>query len=172
MSALVVNLFGGAGVGKSTTAAQVFAALKELGIETELASELAKDLVWAKHVNTLVDHPVYVLGEQIRRVEVLAYHEDLQVVVTDSPFMLATVYAEDEPRAYADLARWHHERLNTLNVRLLRVKRYSPIGRLQDEAGAVSYDLKVAELGIRWDMEVPGSPEGARAIVNEVLRRV
>ena len=44
--ALCVNLFGGPGIGKSTTAAGVFNLLKLHGIETELITEFAKDLVW------------------------------------------------------------------------------------------------------------------------------
>ncbi len=43
---LVVNLLGGPGSGKSTTAADVFARLKWQDINCELVTEFAKDLVW------------------------------------------------------------------------------------------------------------------------------
>ena len=39
---LVINLFGGPGVGKSTLCASVFAKLKIMGIDCEMATEYAK----------------------------------------------------------------------------------------------------------------------------------
>ena len=44
--AIVINLFAGPGVGKSTTAARVFAELKLKGVNCEMALEFAKDKVW------------------------------------------------------------------------------------------------------------------------------
>ena len=41
--AVVINLFGGPGCGKSTGAAYVFSKLKMLGVNAELTSEYAKD---------------------------------------------------------------------------------------------------------------------------------
>lgn len=46
MSALIVNLFGVPGAGKSTGAAYIFSRLKMLGINAELVTEFAKDKVW------------------------------------------------------------------------------------------------------------------------------
>lgn len=43
---LVVNLFGVPGAGKSTGAAYVFSKLKMKGINAELVTEFAKDIVW------------------------------------------------------------------------------------------------------------------------------
>lgn len=45
-NALVVNLFGGPGCGKSTTMARLFADLKTRGLNVEMVSEFAKDLVY------------------------------------------------------------------------------------------------------------------------------
>jgi broad-specificity NMP kinase len=45
---LVVSLFAGPGVGKSTMATGIFSALKFKGIECEYVSEYAKNLVWGK----------------------------------------------------------------------------------------------------------------------------
>ena len=46
MNTLVINLFSGPGVGKSTTAAMVFAKLKMNGVDCEMALEFAKEKVW------------------------------------------------------------------------------------------------------------------------------
>ena len=42
----VINLFGGPGCGKSTTAADLFARMKLRGLSVELVTEYAKDVVW------------------------------------------------------------------------------------------------------------------------------
>jgi len=43
---IVVNFFAPPGHGKSTFAALVFSKLKMLGVNCELVSEFAKDMVW------------------------------------------------------------------------------------------------------------------------------
>lgn len=43
---LYVNLYGGPGTGKSTGASYIFSKLKLAGVEAELVTEYAKDLVW------------------------------------------------------------------------------------------------------------------------------
>ena len=40
---LIINLIGGPGSGKSTTAAGLFYKLKQMGIDCEMALEFAKD---------------------------------------------------------------------------------------------------------------------------------
>ena len=46
METKVINLFGNPGSGKSTVAAYLFSELKSRGLEVELVTETAKDLVW------------------------------------------------------------------------------------------------------------------------------
>ena len=43
---IIVNLFAGAGAGKTTCAWEIASELKKRGIETEYVSEYAKELVW------------------------------------------------------------------------------------------------------------------------------
>lgn len=45
----VINLHGGPCIGKSTTAAEVFVAMKKLGMSVELAHEYAKLRAYRKH---------------------------------------------------------------------------------------------------------------------------
>lgn len=45
---LIVNIYGGPGAGKSTTALQLVAELKKLGYHADYVSEVAKELVYAK----------------------------------------------------------------------------------------------------------------------------
>ena len=50
---LVINLYGGPGTGKSTTAAHVFALLKQRDVNAELVREYAKDIVWEGRTHLL-----------------------------------------------------------------------------------------------------------------------
>ena len=87
---LVINIFGGPGVGKSTLAAEVFAHFKKNKLNVELVTEYAKDLVWEERNNILKDQ-LYILAKQNRRLERLR-NKGIDVVVTDSPLLLGKIY--------------------------------------------------------------------------------
>lgn len=56
----VLNFFGGAGIGKSTIAADVFSKLKRKGYKTELVGEYAKWL-WYQNATEIVEDQLYLL---------------------------------------------------------------------------------------------------------------
>jgi predicted ATPase len=85
----VINIFGGPGAGKSTTAAGLFFEMKKRQIEVELVTEYAKDMTWEKRTNVLSDQ-LYILAKQNRRVQRLA--GQVEWVITDSPLLLGLVY--------------------------------------------------------------------------------
>lgn len=66
---IYVNLYGGPGSGKSTTAAGVVSQLKLLSINAELVTEYAKDLTWEKSQHILVNNPHCVVVEQYWRLK-------------------------------------------------------------------------------------------------------
>jgi hypothetical protein len=92
---LVVNLFGGPGVSKSTNRALVFAKLKLAGMNVEEAPEFAKELVWEGRHKAL-RYQQYIIGKQMWRVERL--RGEVDVVVTDSPILFGLIYGEATPR--------------------------------------------------------------------------
>ncbi len=63
-SALIVNLFGGPGAGKSTMAAGLFSELKWRGINCELATEYAKEKVWEESY-AIFENQIYIFGKQL-----------------------------------------------------------------------------------------------------------
>lgn len=139
--ALVLNLFGGPGTGKSTTAAATFAELKHRGINTELATEYVKAKVWEKH-HALLSDQLYILAKQHRRIATLLTEVD--IVVTDAPILLSLIYGEgDQPLENLVLDR--HAGMNTLNVLLERVKPYNPAGRTQTEHQARELDQRIQQ---------------------------
>lgn len=141
---LVVNLYGGPGTGKSTTAAGTFSFLKQDGINSELVMEFAKDKVWEESYKTL-DNQIYVFGKQFHRIYRLLGKVD--VVITDSPILLSLYYGKDNtPQSFKDLVIDTFKELNTFDVFLNRKKKYNPKGRLQTEEKARDIDVELKNL--------------------------
>lgn len=86
---LIVNLYGGPGTGKSTTAAGLFYKLKEAGINSEYIQEYAKDKTWQADYFTLECQP-YITSKQLYRLHRVL--DKVDVVVTDSPLIQGLVY--------------------------------------------------------------------------------
>lgn len=139
--ALVINLYGGPGTGKSTNAALVFGKLKLAGIRAELATEYAKDLVWEERHNALGFQP-YVLAKQMWRIERVRHK--VEAVITDSPILLGLIYSEGMPAR----AEWNefllavHRSWDTADFFLRRPpeKTFDPSGRSQTEDEAKALD--------------------------------
>lgn len=144
----IINLYGGPGTGKSTTAALMFAALKQRGVNAELVQEVAKTWAWEDRRIAALDQ-FQIFGEQLRRESVLLGKVD--VVVTDGPLLLGEFFS----RWYAqhDIANAIQKCVETYNdelrnaghharhVFLKRTKPYNPNGRYQKEEEARRMDL-------------------------------
>ena len=169
---LVLNLFGGPGTGKSTTAAGVFHRLKLAGVNCEMALEYAKDRVWEGSGHVL-DNQLYVFGKQYHRIWRLLGKVD--VVISDSPLLNSILYYQDENPHFPEMVAFEHSRLNNFNVFLQRVKPYNPVGRLQNEEQAQELDLKIQEIlkSLGEDFfTAPAVESTLPEIVNMTLRRL
>lgn len=138
----VVNLFGGPGTGKSTTAAATFAELKYRGVNAELVTEFAKDKVWEKSLHVLGNQP-YLLGKQFHRLWRL---QDLDVVVTDSPLLLLLHYGRDWGIEFRQMVLKLHDQFESLNYMLSREKPFNPAGRTQTEQEARDMDPLIRDI--------------------------
>lgn len=159
---LVVNLFGGPGVSKSTTAALVFGKLKVRGVNAELVTEFAKDLTWEKRHWTL-QHQTYIAGKQIFRT--MRLFDQVDVIVTDSPILFSLIYkGKDYTPAFEAFLLETFRSWRTLNILLRRnteVHPYNPKGRNQDEAAAIAIDNAVETMLAEHEIpftEVPVLP--------------
>jgi hypothetical protein len=146
---LVVNLYGGPGTGKSVMASGLFYRLKaELHINAEITGEYAKKLVWSGRQRTLEDQ-LYVFGKQHNRVYRLA--QDCDVIVSDSPILMGSIYSAHYPRCFHDTVAWAHSNFRNLNFFIDRVGPYNPKGRNQTKEEAEEIDTKIIELLERND---------------------
>jgi len=143
----VINLFGGPGAGKSTTAAGLFYEMKKMRLEVELVTEYAKDMVWEGRHNILEDQ-IYIFAKQQRRISRLRDH-NIDWVITDSPIPLGLVYLREGSLGnnFHDLVMEVFDSFRNHNFLLQRNFEYNPIGRNQkDVEEARVYDRKVADL--------------------------
>ncbi len=86
----IINLWGGPGSGKSTTAAEIFAHLKKKGVNCELVQEYIKGWVWEDR-KRLVGDQLYILAKQVRKEQILLGKVDF--IITDSPVWFSSFYA-------------------------------------------------------------------------------
>lgn len=134
----VINIFGGPGAGKSTTAAGLFFEMKKRQIEVELVTEYAKDMTWEKRHNVLSDQ-LYILAKQNRRVQRLA--GQVEWVITDSPLLLGLVYkTENYFSTFDDFVMEVFNGYDNHNFLIGRDFEYQAAGRNQTLEQAVEVD--------------------------------
>lgn len=147
MKTYVVNLLGGSGLGKSTTAAQVFGELKNRSQITELVREFVKEWAWSgKKVGPFGQSIIY--GQQLERESTL--YGKVDYVVTDSPLLLCPIYQKHynghesiKHTVFKDLDIAEEMGVVHVNFLLRRQKPFDPRGRYEDEKTAKLIDRKV-----------------------------
>jgi hypothetical protein len=131
-----LNLYAGPGAGKTTAMASVFAELKHMRINAEMAVEYSKELVW--HQMDFDQEKIFRV--QARRMSV-ARHTDL--VVSDGPFLQQLVYVEEEELQRRIIAEYaQYENIDVLLTRSDGML-YDPNGRYSDEATARVLDEEI-----------------------------
>ena len=87
-----INLFGGAGCGKSVTAARIFVELKIKGHDIEYCTEYIKTWAYEKKVPKSFDQH-YIFSKQMHAEDVLLSN-GVKHIVTDSPLLMQLCYVE------------------------------------------------------------------------------
>jgi hypothetical protein len=176
---LVVNLYAGPGAGKSTTAAKIFALLKDAGQNVELVSEYVKQWAWEK--KTPIDYDQFYLFAKQAKSEYRLF-DKVDIIITDAPVLLTCYYAQvfgspDQAVLFRSMIlqylRMCADKGQTYKHYFLkRTKAYDPRGRFQDEAGAkqIDEDLKryLSEVGIK-PIEIEANANCAGEIVDQIL---
>jgi nicotinamide riboside kinase len=157
---IIINLYGGPGTGKSTSAAYFYYLLKAAGENVELVREYVKDWAWEGRKISNYDQ-IYFLGKQVRRESML--YGKVDWIVTDSPVMMNLYYAQ----RYCPIGLAEGIRASTLSfyrqgvedghkhihVMLKRNKPYASEGRYQTEAEAKEIDEGVHR--VLADLKMP-----------------
>lgn len=153
-----INLFGGPGSGKSTTAAWIFSKLKKKNYSCELISEYVKSWAIAKRQVVGFDQ-VYLFGKQMQA-EYKFLSNGVKHIITDSPVLLSACYT----RTYFDdlgiadhleaIEGEYENRWPSLNIFLNRTgKAYRTEGRYQTEDDAVTMDIIIKDTLNRLGVE-------------------
>lgn len=149
MNTVIVNAFGGPGVGKTTCCWEIASELKKRGILTEYVPEYAKELVYEERFDILNDsmaNQKVILAEQKKRLDRLI--GKVQVVVTDSPLLLSISYANDATEEFKKDILNKFSSYNNFNVIVLRDKKqqYEQSGRKQTLNESILKDKEIRKL--------------------------
>lgn len=135
----VINLFGGPGAGKSTTAAGLFYIMKSdstFDNSVELVTEFAKDLTYAERFKELEgNNQLYITAKQHNKLHRL--RDQVDYAVTDSPIIQSLMYTpEDYFPSFSFLLREIFDSFDNINIFIKRTKPYKTYGRSQSEEEA------------------------------------
>lgn len=142
-----INLFGGPGIKKSTTATALFSKMKDDGFKCEYVPEYAKELVYEKNFKTL-SNQVKVFGEQYHRMYNVTGEVDF--IITDSPFVMGNIYFEPENKLLKQYMEMlsvelfkQRNNINILLKRNLNAHPYQTYGRNQTLEEAIEKDEQI-----------------------------
>lgn len=143
----VINLFSGPSGGKSTTAAGLFYKMKTNQHSVELVTEYAKDLVYSKQIDLLLDQQEYILAEQNWRLHRL--RDQVDWAITDSPLMLSHVYVNDSWPCVTEFKQLVTAMFNTYsnyNFFLQRPVYFEDYGRCHDYQQSLEIDHRILDV--------------------------
>lgn len=88
---LIINFFGGPGIGKSTQSSGLFTEMKKRHYDVELTFEYPKLVAWEENFSTIKDQ-FYITANQHRNISRL--YGKVDYIIVDSPIILGTIYKE------------------------------------------------------------------------------
>jgi hypothetical protein len=91
MESLIINLFGGPGIGKSTQSSGLFTEMKKCHMDVELTFEFPKIVAWEENYLAIKDQ-FYITANQHRNISRL--YGKVKYIIVDSPIILGMVYKE------------------------------------------------------------------------------
>lgn len=147
----VINLFAGPGCGKSTTAAALFALMKRRGLNVEMITEFAKDLVWTERNKELGDQ-IYIFGKMYHKLWRL--RDKVDYVITDSPLPFCHYYDRENIPHFKELVMSAFNSFDNVNFSLVRSFPYQQEGRYQTEDEADKVHKEIMEMAEENDIEI------------------
>jgi adenylate kinase family enzyme len=150
---LIINFFGGPGIGKSTQSAGLFTEMKKQHIDVELTYEFPKIVAWEENFSAIKDQ-FYITANQHRNISRL--YGKVKYIIVDSPIILGLIYKDrynEEPEypatfygdTYDTFILDLFKRYNSFNIFLNRNdETYDQNGRFQnlDESKQIDREIK------------------------------
>lgn len=140
---ILINIYGGPGAGKSTTAAGVFYELKRIGYDCGLVTEMATELVYDEAFNVMNDQ-IYLFGEQWHRTFRMLGKVDF--IVTDSPLLMNIVYNAFKDEEFDKFIYSRIHKLKSLDFFINRSDAFSKVGRIHNLEQSKEVDKTIKEL--------------------------
>jgi len=146
----IINIFGGPGIGKSTTAARVYSELQLQGYSCDLPYEFPKQVAWEDNKSQITDQ-FYICANQHRGI-VRSYGK-VDFIIVDSPILLSVVYKDRYHVGYPTSLYGDtfdkfvlevfkgYENINYIIHR--ETKEYEEEGRLQTQDESVQIDNEI-----------------------------
>ena len=139
---LLVNLFGGAGAGKSTLRARLFYEMKIRGICCEEVTEWIKDKVYEENPYVTRDQ-IYVFAKQ--RKKIMQIMGKVDVIITDSPLLLSVIYDQEGDALRRNFFLNEIKKIPSMSFFVERGPGFDPVGRFGNREDAVQVDNRIKE---------------------------
>ena len=168
----VVNLYGGPGIGKTTTALALTAELKKLGYNAEYIPETAKEYIYSGQLDKLN-------GSQANQYALYREHKHkidsvmgkVDIAVTDSPLPLNAVYVKELIPEFRETIFTDYSNYNNINFMLKRNNndKFSMEGRIHDLDQSIKKDNEIRTM--LWNNGIFPT-EVERDNIKEMLDRI
>jgi hypothetical protein len=150
---LIINFFGGPGIGKSTQSNGLFTEMKKKHMDVEITYEFPKIVAWEENYLAVKDQ-FYITANQHRNISRL--YGKVKYIIVDSPIILGLVYKDRYSEQPEYPAMFYDEtfdqfvlslfkKYDSLNILLKRNdSTYNEKGRFQDleEAKEIDDDIE------------------------------
>jgi len=140
--AIVVNLIGGPGCGKSIMAAKLFEKLKLKYISCDISMEYIKRKLREKALK-VIESQIYIFGKQ--QFQLFTMKDEVEVIITDSPLILSAIYDKTQCKHLKALILKEFKAYKNFTYFIERDDsvEYEQEGRYQDLKGAKEVDRSV-----------------------------
>lgn len=148
-TALVVNLFAGAGAGKTTSAWGLCYELKLKGYNVEYVNEICKEYIWEDKIEILdgtYNNQLFLVNEQNKKIQRLC--DKVDIIVTDSPLPLYCLYAKENQAEIEKLSLDLFSQHNNFNIFINRNESisYETVGRIHSLQESKEKDMQIKSL--------------------------
>lgn len=138
-TAIVVNLIGGPGVGKTILTHELVSKVKKRFYSCDISAEYIKRKIREQALK-VIQSQIYIFGKQ--QFQLFTMKDDVDVIITDSPILLSAIYDKSKCTHLRELILKEYKSYTNLMYYIERDPSipYETEGRYQDLEGAKKVD--------------------------------